>query len=199
MQDTMHTIRQQLDALLNEGFVLFTEAVQGIPPIKPVVTEYQWHQLVCPACGEATRAPWPAGVPSGMYGPRLQATVVLCTGAYRLSKRRTQQAMEEVFGVPMRVGTVSQLEQATTAALAAPVEAARTYVHKQEVVHLDETSWRQGDKRAWLWVAVASWVTVFLVRLSRGSDVAREVLGETFSGILVTDRYSAYNWYPVRR
>ena len=32
-----------------------------MPPIKPVVTEYQWHQLVCPACGETTRAPWPAG------------------------------------------------------------------------------------------------------------------------------------------
>jgi hypothetical protein len=29
-------------------------------------------------------------------------------------------------------------------------------------------------------------------------QVARELLGEHFSGILVTDRYSAYNWYPVR-
>ena len=28
--------------------------------------------------------------------------------------------------------------------------------------------------------------------------MARELLGEHFSGILVTDRYSAYNWYPVR-
>ena len=78
-----------------------------MPPIKPVVTEYQWHQLACPACGETTRAPWPAGVPSGTYGPRVQATVALCTGAYRLSKRTTQQVMEEVFGVPMSVGTIS--------------------------------------------------------------------------------------------
>ena len=81
-----------------------------IPPITPVVTEYQWHQLACPACGEITRAPWPAGVPSGTYGPRVQATVALYTGSYRLSKRTTQQAMAEVFGVPMRVGTISQLE-----------------------------------------------------------------------------------------
>jgi len=169
-----------------------------IPPIKPVVTEYQWPQLACPSCGATTRAPWPAGVPSGTYGPRVQATVALCTGAYRLSKRTTQQAMEEVFGVPMSVGTISPLEQATTEAVAAPVEAARTYVQAQEVAHLDETSWRQGDKRAWLWVAVTSWVTVFVVRLSRGGQVARELLGERFSGILVTDRYSAYNWYPVR-
>jgi transposase len=28
--------------------------------------------------------------------------------------------------------------------------------------------------------------------------VARELLGEGFAGTLVTDRYSAYNWYPVR-
>src|SRR4029450_10099920 len=169
-----------------------------IPPSKPVVTEYQWHQLTCPSCGATTRAPWPAGVPRGTYGPRVQATVALCTGAYRLSKRATQQAMEEVFGVPMSVGTISSLEQITTEAVAAPVEEARTYVQAQEVAHLDETSWRQGDKRAWLWVAVTSWVTVFVVRLSRGGQVARELLGERFSGILVTDRYIAYNWYPVR-
>jgi transposase len=169
-----------------------------MPPIKPVVTEYQWHQLVCSVCGEVTRAPWPAGVPSGTYGPRVQATVSLYTGAYRLSKRTTQQVMDEVFGVPMSVGTISQLERATTAAVAAPVEEAHSYVHEQEVAHLDETSWRQGGKRAWLWVAVTSWVTVFVVRMSRGGHVARALLGETFSGILVTDRYSGYNWYPVR-
>ena len=169
-----------------------------IPPIKPVVTEYQWHQLVCAACGEVTRAPWPAGVPSGTYGPRVHATVALCTGAYRLSKRITQQMLDEVFGVPLSVGTISQLERATTAVVAAPVEEARTYVHEQAVAHLDETSWRQGDKRAWLWVAVTSWVTVFVVRMSRGGQVARELLGEGFAGIVVTDRYSAYNWYPVR-
>src|SRR2546426_1749089 len=169
-----------------------------MPPIKPVVTEYQWHQLVCSVCGEVTRAPWPAGVPSGTYGPRVQATVSLYTGAYRLSKRTTQHVMDEVFGVPMSVGTISQLERATTAAVAAPVEEAHSYVHEQEVAHLDETSWRQGGKRAWLWVAVTSWVTVFVVRMSRGGHVARALLGETFSGILVTDRYSGYNWYPVR-
>ena len=176
----------------------YRHQVIEIPPLQPVVTEYQGHQLACPACGEKTRAPWPAGVPSGTYGPRVQATVALYTGAYRLSKRTTQQAMDEVFGVPMRVGTISQLERATTAAVATPVEEARAYVHEQAVAHLDETSWCQGGKRAWLWVAVTSWVTVFLVRMSRGGSVARELLGETFAGILVTDRYSAYNWYPVR-
>src|SRR5215471_8199549 len=176
----------------------FRHQVIEIPPIQPVSTEYHWHQLTCPACGETTRAPWPAGVPSGTYGPRVHATVALCTGSYRLSKRTTGQVMDDLFGVPMSVGTISQSEQATTAVVAASVEAARAYVQEQAVAHLDETSWRQGGKRAWLWVAVTSLVTVFLVRMSRGGQVARELLGEQFAGILVTDRYSAYNWYPVR-
>src|SRR5919204_1442168 len=129
-----------------------------IPPIKPVVTEDQWHQLACPACGATTRAPWPAGVLSGTYGPRVHATVALCTGSYRLSKRTTAQVMDELFGVPMSVGTISQSEQATTEVVTAPVEEARAYVHEQRVAHLDETSWRQGAKRAWLWGAVTSFV-----------------------------------------
>ena len=43
-------------------------------------------------------------------------------------------------------------------------------------------------KRAGLWGAVTRWVTGFVVRMSRGGAVARELLGETFAGILVTDR-----------
>jgi transposase len=176
----------------------FRHQVMEIPPIQPVITEYQWHQLVCPACGETTRAPWPAGIPSGTYGPRVHATVALCSGSYRLSKRTTQQVMADLFGVPMSVGSISQSEQTTTEVIAEPVQEARDAIEAQRVAHLDETSWREGGKRAWLWVAVTSLVTVFLIRMSRGGQVARELLGESFAGILVTDRYSAYNWYPVR-
>jgi transposase len=172
--------------------------VLEIPPLRPEVTEYQLHQLVCPLCGASTRAAWPEGRPTRAYGPRVQASTALCTGAYRLSKRTTQQLLQDLFGVTMSLGTVSQLEAATVDAVAAPVDEARSYVQEQASVSLDETGWRQGDQRAWLWVAVSPWVTVFLVRLSRGGKVARELLGTAFDGILVTDRFSAYNWYPVR-
>jgi transposase len=106
--------------------------------------------------------------------------------------------MDDVFGVPVRVGTISQVAQTTTEVVAGPVEEACTSVQAHEVAHLDETSGRQGGTRAWFWGAVTSWVPVFVVRMSRGGDVARALLGETFTGILVTDRSSAYNWYPVR-
>lgn len=104
---------------------------------------------MCLTCGTVTRAPRPPGVPSGTYGPRVHATVALCIGGYRLSKRMTQQMMREVFGVSMSVGTIRPLEQTMTAAVTAPIEEARTYVQEQAVAHLDETNWRQGNKHAW--------------------------------------------------
>jgi transposase len=173
--------------------------VTEIPPMKPVVTEYRVHRLVCPACGEATRAALPAGVSPGGFGPRVQAITALCTGAYHLSKRTTQSVLQDLFGVPLCVGTISNLEHATVQALAEPVAEARTYVQAQPAAYLDETGWREGLQRAWLWTAVTAYVTVFVVRLSRSAKVAQELLGEQFWGWLVTDRWSAYAWYPIWR
>ena len=99
--------------------------VSEIPPRPPVVTEDQLHQLVCLACGAATRAQMPAAVPTGGFGPRLQAITALCTGAYHLSKRTTQTMLEDLFGVSLGLGTIATLEQATVRAVAEPVAAAR--------------------------------------------------------------------------
>jgi transposase len=173
--------------------------VPKIPPMQPVVTAYQLHRLVCPACGEETRAAVPAGVPTGGFGPRVQAITALCTGAYHLAKRTTQRALDERFGVQMGLGTIATLAHATVQAVAEPVAEARAYVPRQPAAYLDETGWREGQQRAWLWTAVTAWVTVFVVRASRGGKVAQELLGERFWGWVVTARWSASTWYPAWR
>src|SRR5215510_1368451 len=61
--------------------------VTELPPLYPLVMEYQMHALRCGSCGVVTRAPLPEGVPERAFGPRLQALVAVLSGAYRLSKR----------------------------------------------------------------------------------------------------------------
>jgi transposase len=175
------------------------QQVTEIPSVKPFVTEYQLHRLVCPDCGAATRAELPPEVPTGGFGPRLQATTALCTGAYHLSKRTTQTLLDDLFGVEVGLGTIANLEQATTQAVAEAVAEARAHVQTQPVAYADETGWREGRQRAWLWTAVTKWVSVFVVRRSRSGQVAHELLGEDFWGWLVTDRWSGYSWYPTWR
>jgi hypothetical protein len=53
------------------------EGHQGtdVPRSTPVVTEYRRHRLCCGVCGASTQAAWPATMPPGSFGPRVQATV----------------------------------------------------------------------------------------------------------------------------
>lgn len=172
--------------------------VTELPPVKPVVTEYQLHTLPC-GCGKTTRAKLPDGVPEGMFGPRLMATVAMLTGTYRLSKREVVRVMAELFGVTVGLGMVSKLERKMSEALLAPVRGALEYVRSQLSVGMDETGWTEAKQRAWLWAAVTPLVTVFHIAKSRGSQVARELLGEGWGGFLTTDRFSAYSFHEVRR
>lgn len=129
----------------------------------------------------------------------MQAITARCTGAYPRSKRTTQTLLADRFGVSLGLGTVANLEQAMVQALVEPVAEARASVQAQPAAYLDETGWREGRQRAWLWTAVTACVTVLVIRGSRGGNVARERLGERFWGWLVSDRWSAYTWYPTWR
>jgi hypothetical protein len=45
-----------------------------------------------------------------------------------------------------------------------------------------------------LWTAVTPLVTFFQITLTRCTDAAKNLLGESFEGILTSDRYASYNW-----
>ncbi len=65
-------------AALGDDFV--AHQVTELPPVRALVTEHRLHRVRCPDCGYATRAIAPPEVPTGAFGPRLQATVAVLSG-----------------------------------------------------------------------------------------------------------------------
>src|SRR3954449_6271450 len=174
--------------------------VTELPPVRAVVTEHQLQHVQCGACGTTTCAGLPPDVPPGAFGPRLQATVAVLSGRYRLSRREVVGVCTDVLGAPLAVGSVDRLCQATAAALAAPVAELEQVVQQAPYAHADETSWREAGQRCWLWVVVTALATVFTIAPSRGRGVIQGLLGEGFAGYLISDRWSAYTWLnPARR
>ena len=167
------------------------------PPVKPVVTEYQLHRLVCPVCGEGPGQRCPRESQQGDSAPGCRRSRAVYGGVSSLQTHNPERPGGFVWR-GAEFGHARQLEQATVQAVAEPVAEARRYVQQQPAAYLDETGWREGPQRAWLWTAVTAGVTVFVVRLSRSSKVAQELLGSAW-GWLVTDRWSAYSWYPTWR
>ena len=168
--------------------------VAEIPPVQVEVTEYRRHTLTCSICGAETWAELPDGVPQGGFGPRFQAMTALLSGRYHLSKRDILGVIDDFFQAELGLGSIPTLEQRTSEAVAQPMAEARTYVQSQPAVHQDETGWKEGTQKAWLWVAATPLVTVFLVARHRSAEIAKQILGEKFTGILNSDRWSAYNW-----
>lgn len=169
------------------------------PPLSAVVTEYRSHALECTACGTLTRQPVPAHA-RGAFGDRLGALASLLVGKYRLSRRLVKDALSDMLGVDVSVGSVVNLEGERTDALAPAVAGARAYVQAADKAHADETGWVEGRKegrgqRVWLWVAATARVVVFHIARNRSGKVAQALLGKDFLGILTTDRWSGYDWY----
>jgi len=135
----------------------------------------------------------------------LSAIVALLSGPYRLSYRQVCALMSDLFGVPLSRGSVGRLRAEMSAALRAPVAAAQDYVQQQPVLHSDETSFPQRNRdggnphhtKGWLWVLVTPLVSFFEVVLSRSQPTAQALIGESYGGIVTSDRYSADTWMAL--
>lgn len=171
-----------------------------LPPLVAVVTEYQGHARTCTHCGALTRAAIPAAIRAHTFAPRLTAAMAYCTGRLHLSRRDTEEAIETLFQVPVSLGTVSNLEQETSAALAPAHAEAQHAVQQASVKHVDETGWKEAGQKRWLWAAATARVACFVLSVSRGLSGLVALLGESRVGILCSDRWSVYGcWSRERR
>ncbi|UXE62746.1 MAG: transposase [Woronichinia naegeliana WA131] len=143
----------------------------------------------------------PAGVTEKSYGARLAALVGVLSVEARQSHRQIQGLLREVFGIEIGRGTINNIRQEVSEAIAAANEEAKEYAKQQPVVNCDERGFSQQnrndnnptEKKAWLWVLVPPWISLFLVTLSRSQEVAKQLIGETFTGYLGSDHYGSYS------
>jgi transposase len=178
-----------------------------IPPITPVVIEHRLHRLVCPCCSTSTCATLPADVEASPYGPRLSSLVGLLGSVFPLSFSKTQALLDQLLGVEISRGAIAKVRERLSAALARPMQEALAFARQEPVAYVDETGAPTGNadgnnptgKRGWQWVMVTAVVTVFIQGLSRSTAAAIELLGSSFGGIVVSDRFSAYNHLPTQQ
>src|SRR5436190_5089124 len=170
-----------------------------LPPVVTVVTEYQGHARTCPACGQVTQAALPRDLLAHSVGPRLTATLSYFAGCHGVSKRGVEEIAAAVFDAPVALGTVANLEQEVSAALAAPHAEAVAAVRTAAVKHADETSWKLRGRLCWLWGAATAGVVAFVIHAKRSAAGLLALLGGEIQGILCSDRWGVYNQVPAAR
>lgn len=166
--------------------------VVELPPLPVQVTEYQAHARTCPSCGHVNWAKIPPDIRAHVCGPRLTATLSFLSGVLHASRRGIEEFVETVLGVPISLGTVSNLEQEMSAALASAHAEAQQAVQQAQAKNVDETGWKQAGQKRWLWGAATASVVCFVIAASRGAIGLAALLGKKIKGIISSDRWSVY-------
>jgi len=166
-------------------------SVLGVKELKLDKILYKLHRRRCPLCNKLFAAKAPEVLPKFLLNNELLTHVA---------------AEHYVDGIPMGLleqklainnGTLfNAMHQLAQLLKHVPAKLINDY--RQTVVKFaDETTWRNDGNNGYAWLFSTSQISIYRIRPTRSSRVAAEVLGTApLPGVLVVDRYGAYNKAP---
>lgn len=165
--------------------------VLEVEPLRRKTIHYQLGQKYCPRCRRKARSRAPGVFKKSLFGNRLLAHVAVQHYVFGL----TLGHLEIQLGV--RNGSLHGAMHRLAARLEPACEQLREEYRQAPVKHADETSWRTDGRNGYAWLFCTPKTSLFRFRQTRSGQIVEEVFGpEPLSGVLVVDRYAAYNAAP---
>ena len=175
--------------------------------LEVIQTKHIYHERHC-ACGHWTRAEpghcagdehWHVALSERhLVGPLLIALLCALSLRMRLSRRRIQEFLGDWLALQLGVATINQcLHEAARALEPVVQEQLLPEVQGSDLIHADETSWKEHGRLLWLWVFTTATTTVFVIG-KRSQEFLYSVLGSVLTGWLMSDGYWAYRDYEKR-
>lgn len=166
--------------------------------LRPFRLELTTYQGKCENCGivhsthpfQTSHAVGSAGC---HLGKQATATALLLNHRYGMSKRKVCALFTDHFQLPLSIGGLVQMQHRMADGFASEYESLQAQAQASEVLHSDETSWYIGEPKGWLWTFTNEDFTFYRVDESRKREVVREVIGEEYQGVLVSDCLVVYD------
>ena len=160
-------------------------------PIKVERIVYRLPRCRCRRCGSAVETAAPGVLAKSAYGNGLLAHVAVQHYLYGATLGQLEKQTGIGYG-----SLVDALHQLARRLKAVPERLLRQY-RQAPVKHADETGWRNDGGNGYAWLFCTPDLSIFRFRHTRSASVAREALGsKRLGGVLVVDRYAAYNRVP---
>jgi transposase len=158
---------------------------------KPVQVQqivYRLGRKRCTHCGKIVQPPAPGVLPKCQYGNGLLAH--LATQHYLYGTTLGQLEKQTGIGVGSIVDALHQLARR----LASVPDRLLEEYRRAAVKHADETGWRTDGGNGYAWLFATPQMSLFRFRSTRAASVVKDVFGpKRLPGVLVVDRYAAYN------
>lgn len=171
-----------------------------LPEIRPQTTEFVLQVSECRQCGHRMRGRHPrqtsqaVGSAGVQIGPGVVSLATFLNKVGGLSYGKITTVLEQMADFRVARSTLCRA-LLRTASKSQPIyqELVET-IRTSPVVYPDESGWREGGLRAWLWAFTNRRETVYSIARGRGFEEASSILGKEYAGTLVAD-----GWAPYRR
>lgn len=179
-----------------------------LPPIVPIITQFNLETGYCPRCGQYWQARHEEqtsdaiGAAGNTLGPVVLTMAAEMKHRLGVSYRKICDFLKTYCHLHVCSAAFIRAEQ-RLAELAKPTyELLLEALRQSDVVHADETGWRVGRHNAWLWVFSSKHATVYVIRTgkgARGHQVPADILGPDFDGYLIVDGLKSYDVLEVAK
>jgi transposase len=176
-----------------------------IPPVQPIVTQFNIESARCEQCGERVQARHPeqtsdaVGAAAVQIGPRALGLAAEFKHGLGVPYRKVEHVLEEALGLRVAPGTLERAGQRLAAKAEPTYQLLLSTLRQEPLVNGDETGWKVAGRNAWLWVFTSAGLTVYTIDRRRSHEVAERILGKDFAGILSCDCFLAYDALPYRQ
>lgn len=174
-------------------------------PVTPIrVIDHIMMAQRCGYCGKvhyAKLTPADGVIGNHRFGIGFMSLVAALSTVSRIPQRMIPTVVKGLYGVRVSVGEISEILHKVAKCGKAEAGKILEEIRRSPVVHGDETGWREDGANGYIWSFSTPEARYIHRDGSRGRKVAKEILGETFCGVLVADFYTGYNWYtgPIQR
>lgn len=161
------------------------------PPAQPIVTQYNMGWCWCKECQKEVSSG--EKLSGSLYGPMLHAMVCYWHFSLSLTFGKIEKLLFEQYRLKISRGQLSELVTRSAMEFNGAYEDLKTSLLDQPHLYADETGWRNDGDNWWLWSFSNNDVSCYVIDKSRGGKIVRNVLGDSYSGVLSSDFYGAYN------
>jgi transposase len=179
---------------LADGKAPRRRVVEDIPEnLKVEAVEHVIPRGYCKNCHKQYEPKVVDALPNATLGNRV---VVLTAWLHYGLGTTTSQVVDVLNGhlqVPVSAGGLHDIWHRLAEVLTPWYDQIADLCRTAPVLHMDETGWRTAGRNGWLWCGTARDATYYWIHPSRGHDALDAFFAEEFTGVLVSDFWSAYD------
>jgi transposase len=161
-------------------------------PTKPKKILYHLFYRECTHCHRVFRAKAPGVLPKALYGNQITAQMAVMHYFHGIPMGR----ICEMTGI--NLGSLVEMFHRLSGYFAPAMEILKEQYRLSPAKHADETGWRNDGQSGYAWLFCTPETSLFSFQNTRSASVPRSIFGDKkLPGVLVVDRYNAYNKAPV--